>query len=112
MAGRPSSALYCRRRLVPAARLLCTNLPVGHVFAKPFFGSFGGAAEAAPAGGFHDQPVGLLNTDGYFDHLIAFLVEAVERQFLGLGHRSRLQVEADPESLVRALAAGFADGGG
>ena len=62
--------------------------------------------------GFHDKPVGLLNTDGYFDHLIAFLDEAVERQFLSPGHRSLLRVEADPESLVRALAVGFGSGSG
>lgn len=62
--------------------------------------------------GFHAKPVGLLNTEGYFDHLIAFLDEAVERQFLSPGHRSLLRVEADPESLVRALAAGFGSGSG
>ena len=62
--------------------------------------------------GFHAKPVGLLNTGGYFDHLIDFLDEAVERQFLGPRHRSLLRVEADPESLVRALAAGFGDGSG
>lgn len=56
--------------------------------------------------GFHDKPVGLLNTDGYFDHLIAFLDEAVERQFLKPAHRELLRVETNPESLLRALAAG------
>ena len=56
--------------------------------------------------GFHDKPVGLLNTDGYYDHLIAFLDEAVGRQFLKPAHRELLRVEANPESLLRALADG------
>ncbi len=62
--------------------------------------------------GFHAKPVGLLNTGGYFDHLVAFLDEAVERQFLSPGNRSLLRVETDPVALVRALAADPGAGSG
>ena len=62
--------------------------------------------------GFHAKPVGLLNTGGYFDHLIAFLDEAVERQFLSPGNRSLLRVETDPVALVRGLAADLDAGSG
>ncbi len=54
--------------------------------------------------GFHAKPVGLLNTAGYFDPLIAFLDQAVDRRFLRPQDRSLLQVETEAEPLVRALA--------
>ncbi len=54
--------------------------------------------------GFHAKPVGLLNTAGYFDPLIAFLDQAVDRRFLRPKDRSLLQVETEAEPLVRALA--------
>ncbi len=33
--------------------------------------------------GLHPKPIGLLNIEGYFDHLIAFLDRAIEDGFLG-----------------------------
>ena len=54
--------------------------------------------------GFHAKPVGLLNTAGYFDPLVRFLDQAVERGFLRPKDRNLLQVEAEAEPLVRALA--------
>ncbi len=33
--------------------------------------------------GYHDKPVGLLNTAGYYDALLAFLGASLEEQFLG-----------------------------
>lgn len=32
--------------------------------------------------GYHDKPVGLLNTAGYYDNLLAFLQQAVAQQFM------------------------------
>jgi uncharacterized protein (TIGR00730 family) len=32
---------------------------------------------------YHDKPIGLLNTAGYYDGLLAFLHQAVAQQFLG-----------------------------
>ena len=54
--------------------------------------------------GFHAKPVGLLNTAGYFDPLVQFLDQAVERGFLRPKDRALLQMEAEAEALVQALA--------
>ena len=53
--------------------------------------------------GIHLKPVGLLNTSGYFDQLLAFLDHAVEQEFLRDHHRSLLQIERDPRQLVDRL---------
>ena len=49
---------------------------------------------------FHDKPCGLLNTNGYFDQLLAFLDHAVDEGFLRQGHRDMLSVDSDPEVLL------------
>ena len=54
--------------------------------------------------GFHAKPVGLLNTAGYFDPLVRFLDQAVERGFLRPKDRALLRVETEAEALVRGLA--------
>lgn len=51
----------------------------------------------------HDRRIGLLNTDGYFDHLLAFLDHAVEKQFLSPQHRALLDVSDDPETLLQMV---------
>lgn len=33
--------------------------------------------------GIHSKPIGLFNVDGYFDPLLKFLSDAVEKGFLG-----------------------------
>ncbi len=33
--------------------------------------------------GYHDKPVGLLNVNGYYDGLLQFLAQSVDRQFMG-----------------------------
>lgn len=55
--------------------------------------------------GIHLKPVGLLNTAGYFDHLLAFLDHAVREEFLQTRHRSLLRVDSDPRKLVDSLIA-------
>jgi uncharacterized protein (TIGR00730 family) len=55
--------------------------------------------------GFHQKPCGLLNVDGYFDHLIAFLAHATEEHFLKQAHRSMLTVASDPRALLDELQA-------
>ena len=51
----------------------------------------------------HDKPIGLLNTAGYFDHLLAFLDHAVSEEFLRPRHRDLLHVESEPGALLAAL---------
>lgn len=51
----------------------------------------------------HDRPIGLLNTGGYFDHLVSFLDHAVSEGFLRAGHRGLLHVTDDPGRLLDDL---------
>jgi len=53
---------------------------------------------------FHRKPVALLNTRGYFDHLLAFLDHAVEQDFLRPHHRPLLRVETQIPRLLDVLA--------
>ncbi|NNF05816.1 MAG: TIGR00730 family Rossman fold protein [Candidatus Eisenbacteria bacterium] len=54
--------------------------------------------------GFHSWPIGLLNVDGYYDHLIGFLDHAVEQGFVKPHHRSMIQVASSADLLVDTLA--------
>ncbi len=60
---------------------------------------------------YHDKPIGLLNVDGYYDTLLAFMQHTVSEGFLAEKQRQVLQVQADPERLLATLAAqaGLAD---
>lgn len=55
--------------------------------------------------GFHGKPCGLLNTEGYYDALIAFLDHAVGEQFVKSPHRAMLMVSDDPNALLDQFAA-------
>jgi uncharacterized protein (TIGR00730 family) len=49
---------------------------------------------------FHDKPCGLLNVGGYYNGLLQFLDHATAEEFLRPAHRSMLQVDDDPLSLL------------
>ena len=51
----------------------------------------------------HHKPCGLLNHAGYYDALIAFLDNAVERGFLRPRHRAALIVDTDMSRLLERL---------
>jgi uncharacterized protein (TIGR00730 family) len=53
----------------------------------------------------HEKPVGLLNTAGFFDGLLAWLDHAVAEGFLRASHRDLLLVADEPEELLDRLAA-------
>jgi uncharacterized protein (TIGR00730 family) len=55
--------------------------------------------------GIHDKACGLLNVNGYYDGLVAFLDHAVGAGFLRSQHRAVLSVAADPAELLDRLAA-------
>jgi uncharacterized protein (TIGR00730 family) len=55
--------------------------------------------------GIHDKACGVLNVNGYYDGLVAFLDHAVEAGFLRPQHRATLSVAADPAELLDRLAA-------
>lgn len=62
--------------------------------------------------GYHDQPIGLLNVDGYFDPLLSFVERMVSHDFLAAGEAQSLLVDDDPQRLLQRLRinAASADG--
>jgi uncharacterized protein (TIGR00730 family) len=52
-----------------------------------------------------DKPVALLNTDGFYDHLVAFLRHTVEQHFVREEHYNNLIVDSDPAGLLKKLNA-------
>lgn len=54
--------------------------------------------------GYHDKPVGLLNVAGYYDPLLAFLRQSVDKGFVGTAQHGLLAVSDDPEQLFARLA--------
>jgi len=53
--------------------------------------------------GYHDKPIGLLNTAGYYDQLLDFLETSVEQQFLGDWQMGLIRSGVDPTSLLKEL---------
>ncbi len=54
----------------------------------------------------HDKPCGLLNVEGFFDPLIAYLDRAVREGFLKLRHRALVTHDSDPGRLLDRLLNG------
>jgi uncharacterized protein (TIGR00730 family) len=54
--------------------------------------------------GMHRKPIGVLNVNGYYDSLAAFLDDAVQERFLPAQHREVLIFEPDPETLLARIA--------
>ena len=50
---------------------------------------------------FHDKPCGLLNVNGYFDHLLAYLDHVNKEGFLRRENRDMLLVDSDPVGIVQ-----------
>ena len=50
--------------------------------------------------GMHNKPCGLLNVNGYYQHIVQFLDCAVEQDFLKPKHRTLLIVEAESGRLL------------
>ena len=53
--------------------------------------------------GLHHKPIGLLNTNGFYDHLIAMLDEMVTRGFLKQENRELLLEDSDVEKLLEKM---------
>ena len=54
--------------------------------------------------GMHAKPCGILNVDGYYDALLAFLDRAVADRLVTPGHRAMLLVETEPAALLDRFA--------
>lgn len=48
----------------------------------------------------HQMPISILNTNGYYDHLLAQMQHMVDEGFLKLPNLEALQVEQDPDLLI------------
>jgi len=59
--------------------------------------------------GYHGKPIGLLNTQGYYDGLLSFAQSSVQQGFLSDWQMDLIRSDSDPASLLRELvqAAGF-----
>jgi uncharacterized protein (TIGR00730 family) len=51
--------------------------------------------------GLHRKPCGLLNINGYFDKLLAFVDHVADQKFIDLEHRGMLLVDKNPLSLLK-----------
>lgn len=59
--------------------------------------------------GIHSKPIGLLNTDAYFDKLVDFLNESVEKEFMRREVLEMLIVDDDSSRLLDRLSELFKD---
>ena len=64
--------------------------------------------------GYHNKPIGLLNVDGYYDGLLAFMNTTVNDGFVSDWQMTLIQQSADLEQLLPLLIqeAGLAEGKG
>jgi uncharacterized protein (TIGR00730 family) len=51
--------------------------------------------------GIHQNPCGILNTSHYYDKMIDFLNYSVEQKFLEIDHLNTIQIDEDPEELLK-----------
>jgi uncharacterized protein (TIGR00730 family) len=54
--------------------------------------------------GYHDQPIGLLDTEGYYGALLGFMRHVVDEGFLAPEQLANLRVGRDPRALLLDLA--------
>jgi uncharacterized protein (TIGR00730 family) len=54
---------------------------------------------------YHQKPIGLLNTEGFYDALLGFMQHTVNEGFLSAPQNAVLQVHTDPQTLLLNLAA-------
>lgn len=55
--------------------------------------------------GYHDQPIGLLNVDGFYDPLLAFMQQTQAAGFVDAAQQAMLTVGTEPGELLDRLAA-------
>jgi uncharacterized protein (TIGR00730 family) len=53
--------------------------------------------------GLHRKPCGILNVEGYYDHLLALFDQAVTEQFVKPVHRQMVISDHQPEALIQSL---------
>ena len=53
--------------------------------------------------GYHNKPIGLLNVDGYYDGLLAFMASTVQAQFVGGWQMELIQASNEVSTLLPSL---------
>ncbi len=53
--------------------------------------------------GLHGKPVGILNVDGYYDHLLLQMDLMVDREFLKPANRALVLSDSDPRKLLQKM---------
>jgi len=53
--------------------------------------------------GFHTKPVGLLNVNGFFDHLLTYLDHMTATGLLKPEHRASLLTDTSPQGLLEKM---------
>lgn len=51
--------------------------------------------------GIHEKPCGILNINGYFDHLVEFLNHTESQKFIEKEHRSMILIDNEPAELIK-----------
>ena len=89
-----------------ARKMLMAQLSDGFVALPGGFGTIEEIIEVTTWSqlNYHRKPVGLLNVDGYYDHLLAWIRGAVTEGFIHEPHRNLLQAATTPEDLLELLA--------
>jgi uncharacterized protein (TIGR00730 family) len=88
-------------------KALMTELSDGFVALPGAYGTLDELAEALTWRqlDIHTAPIGLLDVDGYYRALLAFVDHAVREGFLRPTHRELLLVEREPARLLERMAA-------
>jgi uncharacterized protein (TIGR00730 family) len=71
------------------------------------FGTLDELAEIVTWGmlGYHHKPIGMLDANGYYDHLHEFFDRAVDTGFVSAGHRGLILDAASPDALLDLMTA-------
>jgi len=53
--------------------------------------------------GLHDKPIGILNVNGYYDHILAHINHMVKEGFLKNFHGDRIRIDENPDQLIAKM---------
>ena len=86
-------------------KALMADMSDGFIALPGGLGTLEEIAEAFTWGqlGIHQKPCGILNVDGFYDDLIAFLDTATAHEFLNAGQRALITIATEPEALLEAM---------
>lgn len=93
-------------RTMHERKAMMTKLTDAFIALPGGFGTLDELFEALTWGqlGIHSKPIGLLNIDGYFDGLVAWIDHALGQGFIREQHRSLIVIDDTPGALLDKLA--------